>query len=199
MSSVGCGSPRRDRFGAAAARDGGRRKSRQRPHLLSRSTWTSSGATSITTTTWCTNPSRSSSGVTRMRRTSRAGWWTTARCHRTSRSRRPTRPWSSERPERRTTPVWRGSKRGWGRGERRGRRRSAGGRRASTQLLPSWGSVSPTSRRTQNYLKLKLYAWRPVTSPTWWTSWPKTLGRRRALRPKLRNLKTGIWKGNGNR
>ncbi|KAF3841151.1 hypothetical protein F7725_007013 [Dissostichus mawsoni] len=37
-----------------------------------------------------------------------------------------------------------GLRRGWGRGERRGRRRSAGGRRASTQRSPSSGSASQT-------------------------------------------------------
>ena len=198
MSSVGCRSTSRDRCGAAAERGRGRRTTRQRAHSSSRPTWTSSGATSITTT-WCTNPSRSCSDVTRTRPTSRAGWWTTGRCPRTSRSRRPTRPRSSGRPQRRTTPDLKGSRPGWGRGGRRGRRRSAGGRRASTQPLPSWGSVSPTCPRTRNCLKLKLYAWRPVTSPTWWTSWPKTPGRRRALRPRLRNLRTGIWKENESR
>lgn len=194
MISFGCRSPSKDRFGAAAER--GRRETRQRPYLQSRSAWTSSGATSITTT-WCTNPSLSSSGVTRMHRTSRAGWWTTAKCPLISRFRRPTQPRSWERPERRTMPGWKGSRPGWGRGERRGRRRSAGGRKASTQLSPSSGSASPTCRRTQNCQKLKLYAWRPVTLLIWWTSWPKTPGRRKALRPKLRNLKTGIWNENG--
>lgn len=194
MISFGCGSPSKDRFGAAAER--GRRETRQRPYLQSRSAWTSSGVTSITTT-WCTNPSLSSSGVTRMHRTSRAGWWTTAKCPLISRFRRPTQLRSWERPERRTMPDWKGSRPGWERGERRGRRRSAGGRKASTQLSPNSGSASPTCRRTQNCQKSKLYAWRPVTSLIWWTSWPKTPGRRRALRPKLRNLKTGIWNENG--
>lgn len=40
MSSVCCRSPSRDRFGAAAA-ERERRKTRQRPHSSSRSTWTS--------------------------------------------------------------------------------------------------------------------------------------------------------------
>lgn len=181
----------RSRHPFVAAADGDRRTPRHRARSFYRSTWTSSGATSITTT-WCTNPSHSSSGVTRMHPISRAGWSTTARCPRTFRSRHPTRPLSSAPPDRRTTPGWRDCRRGWGRGGRPGRRRSDGGRRASTRLSPNWGSVFQTSRPTQNCLKSKLYAWRPVTSPTWWRCWPKTPGRRKVLKPKSRNLTTGI-------